>query len=381
MKRVAIVGVYAALAAGSYVSPVHAFDWWDGRQASAPLGPGQVWLSVGGNGGVWHVPRVRAYGLYDFAGATADKLQDLDVGRVRITGAGMGSSFGYIFRDGTVPAWLGTKFRIGLHGAYREGDSRTLHASARNGTGASTPTLNLLGQSVGLGPSSLGGNSGSDLSVRLKSSSYELAARLASDFAVTRNLTLAPSIGVFGGSTSDRYRLDEISFSGAANAFVTPNSIDARIHSRRIGGEFGMDATLQADSMLAFHFGARIGLFHVRGALDATDCVSASAFVGQGQTCPGGGQVAFSSLSESRDAFGFRVGGSLGATLNMSFATLGLGGFASFDNKTPGFRGPTAQGFNFAGGAAFGAEPARVVFGGHVSYGGYLNVRIALGGQ
>jgi hypothetical protein len=272
--------------------------------------------------------------------------------------------------------------RVEFQGSYRGGSSREQNVFAvPPGVAAEILEINLLGKDVRPGANTGITNGGPTfplvMSSRIESAAFDMALRARSDFLVRPGVIFSPSIGVFGGRSTDDY--DIATFFDRSNVvggtIANPTSIDARQRTWRFGGDVGADVTLRADTGIAFHFGGRVGINHVRTSLDASDCISTALTLPKGTPCATAPSRFTSSLSTSRNTIGIRTSASGGATINLVYALVGIGGFVSYDTKTPIFQTQTqtSTGFPQTG------SPAGIRFVGALSYGGYASIRVPFG--
>jgi hypothetical protein len=277
-----------------------------------------------------------------------------------------GLTVGYVFRDGTLPPWLGSRVRVGLTGSWQSysdnGSESAVTAFVRPVLyiGVDGRVISLLGTGGPLATETLNVNR----------KGFDLNLRMASDFAIAPGWTLTPSIAVFGGRVRDTYNYQHNNASG-----FTFN-IDERLCTTSFGGDVSAGLTWQATSYLALNATARGGAAWVRSHLDATDCF-AFGFVGL-SCAPAftvGPGASTATVSDSKSRVGFRGGFSLGGALGMRFGILSVGGFFTYDTAVPGIANPTAAKSTFLAG---NLGPARIRFDDAFSYGGFLNLRIPL---
>ncbi len=271
------------------------------------------------------------------------------------------AAIGYAFRDGMMPAWLGTNFRVELSGWWLAGgDTTTGSKFTPAGTAGSVTLLSGFVTASGV----LGFNLTENVSATAQMDLFRLRLRATSDMPLAPSFVLSPFIGAVGGRTHLDYSLrsDEL-FNGVPTLLYAQN---AKIRWRDIGGTAGARLTYSALPGLQLHVSGHAELVHRRATLAADDCGSTIA---SPATC-----IAFfgpSSVSASANRFAVIAGGEAGITFVGSFYQLTLAGGAEHDTRVPAIRAQTP------GPAAFTTgTPASLRFIGRTTYNG--GVRLTL---
>jgi len=283
-----------------------------------------------------------------------------------LAGVEAGLTIGYVFRDGALPAWLGTRVRVGLTGTWQS-FSDTASSDAVGPASALIQYIGVDGRNIG--NTAFPAGSALTETLRINRQGFDLNLRMASDFPLRPGWTLTPSIAAFGGRVHDTYNYRHNLLTGPVTF-----DIDERVRTTSIGGDVSAGLTWQATSALALNFTARGGVVWMRSRLEGTDCfgfltvscVPAIAFVGSST----------GTVSDSRSRVGFRGGASLGAALDMRFGILTLGGSFTYDSAIPGVSNPNLALVSTTPGLVAG--PARIRFADGFRYAGFATLRIPL---
>lgn len=363
MGKCAPAAVVSALIAFLPVSAA-ALDFWRGEAgATTPLTPGQFYLSVGGAGGIYHLPRFEIFQRVNFANTAVFGRIGHDA-EVPVFGAG--GEFGYVFRPGTLPTWLGERVRIGVGGSFLQGEKTDRQLFSEPSGNQAVKVYSVSGtNNLPFGFGTFGDRS----QLTTEFDAYEVALRLKSDIALGERVALTPSIGVFGGQSRERYEFvyGLIVVGGERKGFVNETN-----RSWRVGGDVGLHLTGRVTDVVALSFGGRAGVFHVNTRMRGDDCFS-QITAPPGTPCVFDGTGFQTSVRDSRSAVGFRGILNAGVHLDGGWIMVSLLGFASLDTAVPtinnpqtGLAPPTTAG------------PARIGYSTGYSAGGMFNVRLSL---
>jgi hypothetical protein len=358
--------------------------WPGGPGSTSPLVPGQLFVGFGVEFGTYNLPK------FDSPWRTANFGGD-DLWRPSWnpdpTVVGPGGVFGYVFRKGTFPSWMGRKVRVSFGAQFWDGTASDLQSrpvAIFPGVGhykliSAAPIDGSLGTTFGVG----GLHTDREASFAVQATGYHLSLRLTSDYRVDTNLTLSPFVAVFGGRSFDSYSLR----ARVAGTIVdlAPYALDERVATDRIGAMVGTGLTVPLDRRQRFriHLGVQAGFVWLRSHMTGADCFAGFSFPSPGTACVAARQAFGSfqtSVTDTRSTVGFRGGLMGGVTWDMRFAILSLTGFMTYDSQVPGIRNPvvtspvTTFGFN--------DQPtsgrAHIFFDDAVDFGGMVVVRIPL---
>ncbi len=365
MRRLLVAGL-AAIALAADLTDAFASDAWPGGPTATIFESDQFFLSVGGTGGVYHLPKFEAFSRTGFNFAA-------DFGRLRIDpdvpALGGGGAIGYVFRTGTFPAWMGERVRVSVGGATWSGQAtETVERSVPSGVEA-VNVLSVSGtDNLGFGFQTFGDR------VRLRTDyeAFELALRLASDMRLGPRLVVSPSVGVFGGqSTEDYFFLYGLIIVGGDRVgFIRETN-----RTWRVGGDVGLQATYWLLDNLGLSLGGRAGVVYLRTNMKGHDC-----FAQPSQppftvcTTPTFGFR--TTVSDSASAVGFRGTVNLGLHLDSGWLQFSLVGFATYETDVPGIRNPSSGSARPTN--QFG--PARIRYSVGHSYGAMATIRVLLVG-
>jgi hypothetical protein len=314
--------------------------WPGGPGATTPLVPGQLFVGFGAQIGVYHLPK------FDSPWRSSNTVAGppIDLLRPSIepdpTVAGPGGVFGYVFRDGTFPAWAGRKVRLSFGAQFWEGNftdrqDRATLPPGFSGYVSAAPIDGSPGTNYAFGSFTQ-----RRTSFNVDLSGYHLALRLTSDFAVSPRVTLSPFVSLFGGQSRESYaiRARLASATGDDAAYA----LDERVATARVGALVGTGVTLRVMPRLSLHLGAQSGFVWLRSHMTGGDCFAVK-IVAPGTPC--GAAPMFpgtfrTSVTDTRSTVGFRGGLTGGVTWDMRFAILSLTGFMTYDSQVPGIRNP-----------------------------------------
>ncbi|HEY7608705.1 MAG TPA: hypothetical protein VIF14_05685 [Alphaproteobacteria bacterium] len=368
MGRQSSIVVAVALGA-ALCEPAQAEAIWLNAPLSTPIVQGQWFLGAGVIGGVYRPP--------DWNSNVESNSGSVPLGPTKFsvsTGMlGPGGTIGYTFRDGMFPAWMGTNVRIALSGMKWDGDGSS--SKSRHFAGTDRARITAIDGRVGFSNPVGGAGFNFDETLRQEFDAFEIDLRLTSDRPIGPNLVLIPTVGVFGGSSREKYESD---FIFSQPAFVTaPGFVHERVNSDRIGADLGLGLAWQATSYLRFGIAGRAGFHWVQSRLTADDCWRNVALLTSCSLASGtfvaGSQFA-TTASDRRSTVGFRGSATTGVTLDGGWIQAQLGGFFTFDSASPGVVNPTA-------GTAVtptNVGPAHIRFASGYSAGGFFVVRIGL---
>jgi hypothetical protein len=355
--------------------------WPGGPGATTPLKPGQLFVGFGAQIGVHHLPKFdspwrssNAIGLF---GPATDLLRPSI--EPDPTTAGPGGVVGYVFRDGTFPAWAGNKVRLSFGAQFWDGNFTDRQDRATlapfSGYVSAAPIDGSPGTQVSFAPFAQ-----RQTSFNVDVNGYHLALRLTSDFAVAPRVTLSPFVSLFGGQSRESY---------AVRARIVGNvsdtgtyALDERVATARVGALVGTGVTLRVAPRLSFHLGAQAGFVWLRSRMTGGDCLGSLVSVGQpcGAAPPGPGSFQ-TTVSDTRSTVGFRGGLTGGVTVDLTVAVLSLTGFMTYDSAVPGISNPVVTA-PIAAGPYLRTAPtsgrAHIFFDDAVNFGGMVVLRIPL---
>jgi hypothetical protein len=359
--------------------------WPGGPGSTSPLVPGQLFVGFGAQLGTYNLPK------FDSPWRSA-KLNTgfiaTDLWRPSYdpdpTVAGPGGVFGYVFRDGTFPAWAGKKVRLSFGAQFWDGSTSN---SEQRGPGLVTglpgvlvsvaPIDGSLGSNYSLG---IGGVSARTASFNLDTNGYDLSLRLTSDFAVAPRVTLSPFVALFGGQSRESYSI-RARITGSPVDFY-PYALDERVSTARVGAMLGTGVTFRVVRRVSLHLGAQAGFVWMRSHMTGGDCFADSC-PAPGTPCgaaPAGGGAFRTTVADTRSTVGFRGGLMGGVTWDMRFAILSLTGFMTYDSAVPGIRNPVVTSPITTLGARNQPTSGRahLFFDDAVNFGGMFVLRIPL---
>jgi hypothetical protein len=356
--------------------------WPGGPGATTPLVPGQLFVGFGAQIGVHHLPKFdspwQSSNLIGFSLRNFDRLRpsiDPDP-----TVAGPGGVFGYVFRDGTFPAWAGKKVRLSFGGQFWEGNftDRQDRATLPPLFGGSFSAAPIDGSPGTRGP--FFGYTQHQTSFNVDVNGYHLALRLTSDFAVAPQVTLSPFVSLFGGQSRESYAIRARLVGNLLDG--APYALDERVATARIGALVGTGVTFRVVPRLSLHLGAQAGLVWLRSHMTGGDCFAGIAAPASGTACgattPNIGAFQ-TSVSDTRSTVGFRGGLTAGVSWDMRFAILSLTGFMTYDSQVPGIRNPVVTSpITNLGGNQPTSGRAHLFFDDAVDFGGMVVLRIPL---
>src|SRR5262249_13191679 len=124
-----------------------------------------------------------------------------------LTGVQPGGEFGYVFRDGTFPAWAGQRLRVAFFGSYVDEQSRDSESINPGPGGGASHLVTyrhvngtcITNQTLPLATSRL------SETLRAEREGFQAGFKVESDFALGPNLSLTPGLAIFGGHISDSY--------------------------------------------------------------------------------------------------------------------------------------------------------------------------------
>jgi hypothetical protein len=368
-----------SLSAGAAVAdPPVGSPWLYERMATTPLERGQFYVGFTLWGGVQQLPRFNS-GTSIFNSAdnafVAPSPLDADVHGVQ-----PGGEFGFVFRDGTLPGWMGSRVRAAVYGSapFFERSHDRVTSLPASGFG------NFHGVNGQVVTNFLYNTPGSPTfneTLTVHREGFQGGLKLESDIALGPNLALTPTVAVFGGQTTDRYThtgIIDTDNPGVTFPGFIQTQVDQRLRTREFGGHLGGRLTWQFQPGWALHFGGTAGPVWMRSRLSAADCfvpfaLSLSEPCGPGNV--GLGTLATSSASDSRSRLGFRGTASLGLTADLRYALLSIGGYMRYDSHIPGIANPQ---ITSAGQLGQNVAPAQIRFDDGFAYGGFLTLRVPL---
>lgn len=364
------IGFAAALiSAVPSVSQADPF-WLYDRNASTPATFGQFYVAGGTWGGWQQLPKFRSTLSVFTASGVLPSAIDPD-----LKGAEPGGAIGYVFRDGSLPPWIGQRVRVELGGNLITMSSRDSSSFAT--IGGENFTFNSVGGTPFFGPTAGLGTFRIDEDLQVEREGFRLYLKFAADHALSPNLSLTPSIAVHGGHMTDSY-LYRFVFLRPSTGFATgaPAQINERLSTREIGLNLGGALNWQFAPGFTLNAAGTAGVVWQRTNLSAQDCFNNNTFIPVGTPCGPSNPAFFTSTtSDSRSTTGFRGTVQLGVSADMRIAVATLGGFFRYDSRIPGVENPNSQTF------VANTSPARVRFEGGIAYGGFLTLRFPLPGM
>ena len=362
MNRVLLLasGAVACATSAASADPFWLYD----RSAAGPQTAHGFYIGTDMSGGVQMLPRFKSTFTVHVpggAGAPATSTLAFDPD---IKGAQPGGTIGYVFRDGTFPSFFGEKVRLEFSGQYVTMSGRET-ATRRENAGGAIVVAGIGGRVIGVA-----GSIPADIreELRIKRDGFNFKLAVKSQWALGPNLSLQPSVGVFGGQTIDGYthRLGEQISTGLSSV----GSTEERIRTREFGGELGGALNWQVWPGIGVQFGGTVGVVHLRSRLDGADCFTAAGLFSLFTNCgPNLAAVQTSTVTDSRSATGFRGTANAAVNLDARIGILTIGGFFRYDSHVPGVDNPQASAVVAPGTPI---APARVRFSGDFGFGGFV---------
>ncbi len=339
--------------------------WLYERNAGAPATFGQFYVSANAWGGIQQLPTFRStFSLFTPSGVLPSGI-DPD-----LAGAEPGGAIGYVFRDGSLPPWIGQRVRIELGGNIITMSSRDNRSFQTNGE---IFAFNSVGGTPFFAPSTIG-TFRVDEDLRVEREGFRLHLKFAADRALSPNLSLTPSIAVHGGHITDSYEYKFV-FATPATGFTTgaPAQINERLSTSEIGLDLGGALNWQFAQGFTLNVAGTAGVVWQRTRLSGQDCFNNNVLIPIGTQCgPSNGSFFTSTVSDSRSTTGFRGTVRLGLSADLRIAVATLGGFFRYDSHVPGVENPNSQA------PVTNSSTARVRFNDGIAYGGYLVFRVPL---
>ncbi|MCW5773432.1 MAG: hypothetical protein KIT16_17455, partial [Rhodospirillaceae bacterium] len=164
---------------------------------------GQFYASITFDAVVQQLPRWHS--TFSFISIASASLTGPQPFSPEPTGVQPGGEIGFVFRDGTLPAWMGTRVRIGLYGSYFRGVSNQEKNFLQIPDYSQFFTQSgFNGQPLLKGPIVAGTYSEA---LRVERETFQVGLKLESDIALRPNLSLTPAVAVFGGRAYDSYAM------------------------------------------------------------------------------------------------------------------------------------------------------------------------------
>src|SRR5688500_11057001 len=172
-----VTKLFAAGMLAAATSPAQADPFWlYERNAAAPMTFGQFYITGQINGSVQHLPRYNSTISVFQGGSTVPTSLTPD-----LVGVEPGGAIGYVFRDGTLPPWIGQRVRLEFSGNYLSMSSHE-HRSFQT-TAGQIVVLNGIGGTPILAPGGLGQSFRLDDELRVERDGFRLRFKVASDHA------------------------------------------------------------------------------------------------------------------------------------------------------------------------------------------------------
>lgn len=362
--RLACALAFGAGSAGTASADQAGFWLYDG--SVTPLERGQIYAAFTFKAGVQHYPRFDGSATLSDAGfrsfgATGFSQDPL--------GIQPGAEFGFVLRDGTLPAFLGSRVRVGLFGSVSHGEQSF---SSQRG-----PSLAVFNAVDGRFLTALSMPAQTSLveTLKVEREGFQIGLKVESDIALTPKLSLSPLVAVFGGSTRESF----VYSAAVANfipgvADIDPAASNERLRTTEFGGHLGARLTWQFQPGWALHVGGTAGPVWLQSDMSAADCFFAG-LVRTGTGCTPSNITRVTTVTDSRSTIGFRGTATLGLVADLRIATVSLAGFGRYDSRIPGIQNPQQQSTVVLGNLA----PARIRFQDGFAYGGSVTIRVALG--
>jgi hypothetical protein len=362
--------------------------WPGGPAATTPLNPGGLYLGVGGQVRVQHLPQFNSplrTGRFLNPGNVLDPWRpsyDPDP----LTG-GAGLVAGYVFRDGVFPAWAGRRVRLSL-GAHFWGGTFKEREQRAAGLRLGTPTIALQAAPIDGSPGSETNLispliTGRESSLKVDHGGFDLSLGLESNIRVGGRAVLSPMVGIFGGRSRTSFALRA---GPSMNEFAFARyALDERLASNRVGLQAGLGAAFRVMAAVTVHVGARGGFVWTRSHMTGADCFAGFTFASLPATCasiPPGPGAFRTSVADTDSAFGFTGNLTGGLTIDLGALVLSLSGFVTYDTAVAGIRNPFVTtpltGTN-SNNARPTTGPARIFYSHAWSYGGMVVLRYQFG--
>jgi hypothetical protein len=371
-RRVACGVVLAAAFAGTAAADQPGAGFWlYDRAATTPLQAGQFYAGVTFNAGVQHLPNFN--GSASLFSTVTGPTFGANVFSPEVVGVQPGGEIGFVFRDGTFPAFIGSRVRAAVYGSYSDAEHEL---SSSRGPGAANAVIYNRVDGTFLATVGLPAGSSLSESLKVQRESFQIGLKLESDVALAPNLSLTPAIAVFGGRTYDSYVHTSIISNFVAGFDAAPTSINERLRTREFGGHLGARLTWQFQPGWALHVGGTAGPVWLRTRMTASDCHS-FVVVAPGAPCgPSNGAFLTASASDSRSTIAFRGTATVGLAVDARIAVISIAGFGRYDSRIPGIENPQQNGITAT---AATLAPARIRFQDGFAYGGTITVRMAFG--
>lgn len=354
----------AALAAAT--AAAHADSGWVGAAGIGwPQTPG--WFVMPGSEiGVQRLPRWNSTISLHIPSAFVGAPQAGNfAARPAAFGSEAGATIGYVFRDDALPPWLGQRLRVGLTGTAVNLADTVNQSFTTPAAGSAIQYIGVNGRNIAtalIAPLPL------TETLHVLREGFDLNLRVASDFPLGPDLTLTPSVAVYGGLTRDSYDYRYTLTTTGLTVFHF--LIEEKLRSRAVGSELSLGLTWQANSYLSLSASGRAGAVWTHTRLEGSDCFFFPPSV---PTCSGN---LTGTVTDSRSRVGFRGGAALSGALDMRLGILTLGGFFLYDSAIPGVVNPTAAATTTTAGQV--AAPAHIKFSGGYRYGGVVSLRVPL---
>ncbi len=191
---------------------------------------------------------------------------------------------------------------------------------------------------------------------------------------------LSPSFALLGGWQRERYRYDAFHRDSGVGP-VAPLMYDETNSTLRLGFDTGLTVAVRATRSIRLFATARAGLQWLHTRLKGRDCYDANV---AGTVCdvPAGTFTNFThstSTSDSGSAWNFRGSLALGLNWDISPFIVQFGSYFTWESAVPGITNPVLLQAPTANGTAI-IGPARLRFDDGWSLGGFVMIRLPLGG-
>ena len=282
---------------------------------TAPAADASGWyLGAGGGVRVQQLPDAALLNDADSGGA----LATLDT---TVVMGGGGVTLGHLFGQQLAPQLWGGRAHLAASAYYYDGSAEDdLLTRAGNGF-----MIDFNGDPIQL-------ITPARIAVDTDYSDWGLSLRGGLDFDLGGGLLLTPSLALFGGQTrlSQDMTIEEMAGDSLPNYF---DSMSQDVDNTRLGAALGLGASYGFAEGWSLRAGAQVGLTYNISQGQATLCNGNESFAA---ACDGGFvPPRADEVGDTR--FGVQVGGGLGLTYDLGFASVALTVEGSYDSYVPSF--------------------------------------------
>jgi hypothetical protein len=316
-----------------------------GYPGASMIRAGSWYISAGGGFDYMKLPR------YDGNVFTAGNSAPTISFEPKVFAGGPDATLGYIFKDGTMPAWMGRNFRLEFGFLYRKGakSSTATNQSAGGGT-----IFQVDGTSTAF---AFGPNGSTQGSLSADHSRWQLALTARSDYKVAPAWLLSPFISIHGGMGDTDYtgRIRSFVATAAAGAVFQDSLMFESVKSWHVGFRTGVNLVWKIRHDLRLYVGGFGGLAYQHSSYNGTSCQGANSV--SLSSCSGN-LVARATASDSASTIAFVGGVTAGARWRIGRLIVALSGGFRYNTAMPGIRhpspsNPAAASLTHKGGHAF----------------------------